>query len=182
MAFELDAEFRDYAEKLALRRRAELGLTEHDRLEPRDLAEDLDVQVFELTGFPGLRPEHQAELQAPETRIVSAVTVVRDGRALIVVNDTHTPERQTNSLAHELAHLLLGHEPGNALDALGNRIWPARDEAEADWLAACLLVPAAALRAALRTHGTQQACARHFGVSDELMRWRCNVNGLRHAA
>lgn len=178
----LDAAFCERAEKLALRQRAALGLTEHDRLDPRDLAEHLGVEVVGLTGFPGLSPEHEAELCEPRSRTLSAVTVLRDGRALIIVNDTHDAERQANSIAHELAHLLLEHEPNTALDALGNRIWPALDEAEATWLGACLLVPGSALRPALRRHGTQATCAAHFGVSAELMRWRCNMNGLRRAA
>ena len=159
-----------------------MRLTPRDRLLPADLAAHHEARLVALSALPGVPAEHVQLLQADDSKELSAFTVLREGRVMIVVNDAHTPERQANSICHEIAHLLLEHRPSSAFDALGNRIFPVRDEAEADWLAGCLLVPAAGLRAVLQTKGGQAGAARHFGVSPELMRWRCNMNGLARVA
>jgi Zn-dependent peptidase ImmA (M78 family) len=106
--------------------------------------------------------------------------VVRDGRALIVFNESHAPTRSANSIAHELAHLILGHEPTNAFDALGNRHFPRELEDEATWLAGCLLVPKDGVQPVLSQYGNDVArAADHFGVSTQLMQWRVNATRWR---
>jgi Zn-dependent peptidase ImmA (M78 family) len=178
LATNLDDEFCERAELLALRWRAKLGLSERERLDPYELVEEMEeVAVMRMADVRGFSADHLAELHAPDSRALSAITVVRGERKLIVINESHTTERQINSLTHELAHLLLAHPPSSAFDALGNRLFPKLMEDEADWLAACLLVPADAIEVSLREHGSQHAAAAHFGVSIELMRWRCNSYG-----
>jgi hypothetical protein len=182
LATGLPAAFCQRAELLALRWRAHLGLTERERLDPRELAEAMDVAVVRMADVPGLSPKHLAELCAEDSKALSALTVVRGERKMVIVNESHSVERQANSLAHELAHLLLEHPPTPAFDALGNRLFPQALEQEADWLAGCLLVPGNGIELALRVHGGKSAAAAHYGVSVELMRWRCNAHGLGHRA
>ena len=135
-----------------------------------------------LSSLPGIPADHRARLLKAESRDLSALTVFREGLALIVVNDAHTPQRQVNSITHELSHVILGHETADRLDADGQRHYPQRLEDEANWLAGALLVPVGQLRQLLAELGGQPAVADHFGVSLELVRWRCNMHGLARRA
>jgi IrrE N-terminal-like domain len=103
--------FKARAERISLAEREALGLTERCRLDPRHLAGTKGVGVVALATLPGLAPEHIARLRDEDPSAFSAAAVVRDSRALIVVNDAHTAERQANSISHEIAHILLEHEP-----------------------------------------------------------------------
>ena len=65
-----------------------------------------------------------------------------------------------------------------ALGVGGCRYWDPALEAEADWLAATLLVPREGALAWRRTGGSDAEGARHFGVSSALFRWRVNQTGV----
>jgi Zn-dependent peptidase ImmA (M78 family) len=177
----LPTDFCEHAELLALRWRARLGLSERERLDPYELAELMGVPVLRMADVPSFSPEHLKVLQDDDVAL-SALTVIRGQHKLIVVNESHTVERQTNSITHELAHVILEHPPTSAFDALGNRMVVDRIEEEANWLSSCLLVPSTGIEAALRAHAGQAAAAAHYGVSRELMRWRCNAYGFGHRA
>jgi Zn-dependent peptidase ImmA (M78 family) len=99
-------------------------------------------------------------------------------RGLIVYNPRDEPGRKANSLAHELAHVILEHEPAPAIGLGGCRHWDGRQEAEADWLGSALLVPRASALAWMLEHDDVDAGARNFGVSVELFRWRVNHTGV----
>ncbi|MHB1571229.1 MAG: ImmA/IrrE family metallo-endopeptidase [Solirubrobacteraceae bacterium] len=107
------------------------------------------------------------------------MTVILGEHKLIVVNDGHTPERQVNTVSHEIAHVLLDHPPGPAFGEFG-RALSKEVEDEADWLAGCLLVPGSGIPATMRLSGGElETAAAHYGVSTELMRWRHNVTRWR---
>lgn len=84
-----------------------------------------------------------------------AVTGLR-GRTLLLYNDQSPPARQRFTLAHELGHLLLGHG-----------VRSMREEDEADFFAAALLMPDALLTALCRRglRLTEHFLTREFGVS-----------------
>jgi IrrE N-terminal-like domain len=170
--------FKSESERLSLAVRLELDLDPSDRFEPRRLADHLGIPVVMLEE---LRPHAEAavdHLHGEGVREFSAATVFRGTRRLVIANSAHPPGRQANSLAHELAHVLLEHEPGPALDELGTRRWRGDDEEEADWLAGSLLVPRAGIIPVMNGCGRDvDAAAAHFGVSRELMRWRFNQTG-----
>lgn len=167
--------FKARAERMALAERGALGLTERCRLDPARLAESKGYPVVVLSALADVPPAAVARLQCDDVEAFSAAAVVLGAHALIVVNDAHTPERQVNSVAHELAHLLLGHEPGIAFGDYGSRTLTGEIEQEADWLAGCLLVPGSGIRATMAAcGGSLDAAANHYGVSLQLMRWRFN--------
>ncbi|MBK9610665.1 MAG: ImmA/IrrE family metallo-endopeptidase [Dehalococcoidia bacterium] len=58
----------------------------------------------------------------------------------IFYNPAQPRGRAANSLAHELAHIVLEHEPEIALASDGNRNWNVVQEEEATWMAATVLV------------------------------------------
>jgi Zn-dependent peptidase ImmA (M78 family) len=174
--------FKAQAERLSLAEREALGLTERCRLDPTLLAESKGYPVIPLSDLEGVPTEHRQRLQAKDPSAFSAAAVVLDNDALIIVNDAHTRVRQVNSVAHELSHLLLGHEPAEAFGDFGSRTVTETHEDEADWLAGCLLVPASGIPATMsECEGKLEAAADRYGVSVQLMRWRFNKTQRRRS-
>jgi Zn-dependent peptidase ImmA (M78 family) len=172
--------FKAEAERQSLAERTSLGLTDRSRLDPARLAAAKGVPVVAIAQLAGVPPEHLKQLQNADPGAFSAAAVVRDRKALIVVNDAHPPARKANSIAHELAHLLLEHDAVPAFGDFGARMLTKTMEDEADWLAGCLLVPASGIRATMAACGGDlEAAADHYGVSVQLMRWRHNVTQWR---
>jgi Zn-dependent peptidase ImmA (M78 family) len=171
--------FKARAERLALEERRRIGLTNRCRLDPRDLASAHGVHVAPLSGLSTLSNKHTAHLHETEPSAFSGVTVVSDEGRLIVVNDAHTPERQANTIAHELAHCLLEHPPTPLFGRFGRELNKDHED-EADWYAGCLLVPGPGIEATMRLSGHDLVvAANHYGISLELMRWRHNSQRWR---
>jgi len=172
--------FKAEANAIARDLRPELGLAPADPLDPRRLAEHLAIPIINLTSLRSEAPGAVARFTTQADReAFSAVTVFRGPQQIIVVNDAHSPARQASSLAHELAHSLLWHEPSSASAADGIPEWNAEQEEEAQWLAGALLISdEAALRIAQQRLSLEEA-ARAYGTSIEMMRGRINVTAAR---
>lgn len=171
--------FKSEANTLARAVRAELGLAAADALDPWVLATHLGIPLLPLSALAEAIPEAVAYLTSGDSSALSAVTVFRGTRRLIVHNDAHSRQRQASDLAHELAHALLQHRPHAAFDALGCRVWREVEEAEAEWLAGALLVSEDAALAVVRRGLTILEAARAYGVSEAMMRFRLNVTAAR---
>jgi IrrE N-terminal-like domain len=172
--------FKAEAERIALREREALGHGPRDRLDPRDLAVHRNVVVLPLESLRAVIPDDIEHLLVVDVSCFSAATVIRGGRAMVVYNESHALVRCVNSIAHELAHLILEHEPTSAFDAFGHRNFPSDAEEEATWLAGCLLVPKDGIRLVMASYGNDVARgATHFGVSTQLMQWRINATTRR---
>lgn len=171
--------FKAEAERRALRIRRQLGLSGRDRLDPQDLADHLGVYVIPLTDLTGdVKAAASIDRMLAPRAGFSAVTVCVGERRLIVYNPRHPDGRRANSLAHELSHIVMGHEPKPALGPWGCRDWDEVQEAEADWQAAALLVPREGAFWWMEPGRTIAAGAAHFGVSEALFRWRVNQTGV----
>ena len=140
------------ADRLAAAVRAELGLGVHDPLDPRRLAEAYGVPICAITDLvaAGADPTSVYRLTVVQPGCFSAGTVFAGTSRLIIFNPVHPEGRLANSLAHELAHLLLEHTPGPAIGPGGCRVWDPEMEGQADLLAAVLLVPRDAALACAR--------------------------------
>lgn len=179
MSSKLRRGFKSEAERLAISTRRQLRLSVRDRLDGLELARHLRVPVLSLLDLRSdvTDPRSIDLLLAPRAGF-SAVTVCAESRTLIVFNPAHPPGRRSNSLVHELAHILLRHDPAPALDHVGCRHWDEQAESEADWLAGVLLVPREGALWWVRNAGDLAAGATHFGVSEALFRWRVNQTGV----
>jgi hypothetical protein len=179
VADELRRGFKKEAETLAQLVRAELGLGTLDRLDCAVLAETWGIPIVTLGELreDGASESSIQHLLGSEAGF-SAATICVGHRRLIVYNPRHSARRIANSLAHELSHTLLEHEPAPAIGLGGCRRWNGAQEAEADWLAGALLVPRESALAWLRSGGDLPEGARHFGVSLELFTWRVNHTGV----
>lgn len=170
--------FKTEANQRANEIRSELGLGPLDPLDPRRLADELCIPVFNLTEMAKLDPTIR-HLVDVDTTAFSAVTIFAGRRRGIVHNDTHSLGRQNSNLAHELSHGLLIHPPTPALGATGCRVWDPVVEDEANWLAGALLVSEAATIEIVKRDINLAIAADHFAVSEEMVRWRVNMTGAR---
>jgi Zn-dependent peptidase ImmA (M78 family) len=171
--------FKSQAENISAELRDELELTLHQRLDCNELAEHLCIPVDPVTILVdwGASREAMARLLAPEMGF-SAMTQYRGSRCRIFYNPTHSPARTANSIAHELSHVILEHEPSRAIAADGTRSFDPDQEDEAEWQAGALVVPREGALRWLSTGGSLTAGAKHFGVSVELFSWRANQTGV----
>jgi Zn-dependent peptidase ImmA (M78 family) len=179
---DLSLEFRLSAEKISLAHRRKLSYGATERLCEKRLVEDLGVPLASLTDFFEVEPHAVFELYTHQARRAAfSATAVCDGNRPIgvVFNDAHESVRQRADIAHEWAHIHLGHLPSSIRDADGRRIYPELEEAEAHWLGPALLVPRDGLLAVLRRNPRLIAVAEHFDVSLELVRFRYNTTGCK---
>ena len=174
--------FKSACEKLAEEHRHELGLALHDPLDAEALASRLGVTVWWPKDVPNLSPDCLRQLTVNDRDAWSAVTLRVGREHLTIVNSSHPLTRQRNSVVHELAHLLLEHEP-NRIDVskkgfLLLNSFEGEQEKEADWLSGALLVPREGLRKIFHRTQNPKRLATHFDVSPKLLEWRLRMTGV----
>jgi Zn-dependent peptidase ImmA (M78 family) len=135
--------FKAEAERLAERIRTQLGLHPHDRVEIRQLAKHLNVEVI-----PADRLVDRArleELERIQPGAFSAATFhLPEGRTIAVYNPcSREPGRTNSDIGHEIAHILLDHDVREIQQIAGHTFITCNpeQEEEATWLAGCLLLP-----------------------------------------
>jgi len=175
--------FKTWCENAALGYRRELGLARFGALNPRLLASRLDVKVWTPDEVPGVPSAALRQLTEVDPFGWSAVTICLRDRAAIITNDRHLPERQNNSIAHELSHLILEHRPAQVfVSNTGQMMLSHYDrvqEEEADCLSGTLLVPRAALLHVLASGYDHARAAAHFVVTQDLLKMRINLTGVQ---
>lgn len=175
--------FKAWCERAAGEYRQGLGVRLDSRLDPYALAASLDVRVATPKDLPGLSETSITQLTVTEPDSWSAVTMSQGGIKLVILNSGHSARRQANSLCHELAHIVLNHRSDDTQLSRQGFLFRSRfnndQEEEADWLAACLLVPAEGLFRACWRMRSPESLAEHFGVSRDLIEWRLRMTGAR---
>jgi hypothetical protein len=174
--------FKSRCENIAIGLRRELGLTRTAPLSPYALAAYLEIPVLKLSDIPGLDSSDIRQLLVVDPDAWSAITVSNAGRDAIIINPSHRGGRPATDIMHEIAHLLLGHEPSTMFyvgdDDIALRGYNRGAEEEASWLAGALLLPREALTR-IRSRGISDAEARtEYGVSQDLLRFRTDVTGI----
>jgi len=166
--------FKDECEEIARETREELGLDDEQRFDPWALAEFLHIDVDSIESLDQSTSRDVRRLTKFDHDRFSAATAFCKPECRIVFNPAHPPARQRESVAHELGHVLVEHEPTwPPFDEEGKRFSREQEEAEADYMAAALLVPASGLPAVLADYGGDiAATADHYGVTVDLMRQR----------
>ncbi len=160
--------------------RNDLGLSKFDAFDPFVYAESLNVRcvaVSLLSNCAEWALEHVTGLGRKE---FSAATVYREGRAIVVYNDSNTPARQRSDVSHELAHIILKHRPRPFLGDGGCRVWDKEQkeqEEEAAWLSGVLLVPNDTALAIARQGVDVAEVAADYGVSIKMLKYRLNMSG-----
>jgi Zn-dependent peptidase ImmA (M78 family) len=144
------------------------------------LAKHLNATIVALSEFGDEYPDAVAQLLKRDPGAFSAMTVpIEDGRRIIVVNDSHDTGRQNANIAHELAHIVLGHEFTLPIDTSGCRVIDQEVEEEANWLGPTILIPDEAALHILRREMSTDEAKKTYGVSGPLLRMRINASGAR---
>ena len=171
-----------WCERTSREYRSSLGVPLADALDPRRLANLLGVRVTTPEAIPGLSRETVFHLTRVDRDSWSAVTISHNGKRLVVLNSGQSEARQTSSLAHELAHIILNHTTDQAVLSdegfLFRGNYDAVQEEEANWLAGCMLVPRDGLLAACRRSADHRYLAVRFGVSRDMIAWRLRMTGV----
>lgn len=171
--------FKTEAERLADRTRAHLGLQPHAHMPIRDLAAHLNVKIYSADDLVG-RADLE-ELNQLQPGAFSAATFhLPGGQTAIVSNPFNEPGRINSDIAHEIAHLLLGHDV-REIQQLGGHTFFTCDpeqEEEANWLVGCLLLPRALLLREAFAGSDPAAIAQKHHVSVPMARFRLNASGV----
>jgi len=174
--------FKTWAERTAAGLRREMGLAAHAPLAPADLARFLDVQLWTPQDLPGLSTAARNQLLVHDPGGWSAVSCTVNGRDVVIYNPRHSIGRQASDIAHELAHIILNHEPGKMVMSQDGgmimRSYDPKQEEEANWLGWCLLLPREALVRATKARYSVAQTAQAFGVSEQLVTYRLRMTGV----
>ena len=174
--------FKAWSERTSVEYRRALGIPLAVALDPYRLAELLGVRVTTAERIPTLTKESLHQLTVEDRESWSAVTLCLGDRRLVILNSGHSPVRQTSSLVHELAHVILNHSSDSTRlseeGLLFRACYDKEKEDEADWLAGCLLVPRDGLMEAYRKTQSNARLAGWFGVSEQMITWRLRKTGV----
>lgn len=174
--------FKTWCETIASQKRRSLKVPSTGPLDPYMLAKDMGVAVIYIEQVPNLAPGTLEQLTQHDPDSWSAVTVCWNNKYLIVMNSAHAKTRQSSSLMHELAHLIIGHKPAR-LDITPDSLmilstYDKTNEEEANWLASALLLPRDALLHIRRRGLTNEDTAALYGCSTSMVLFRINMTGV----
>src|SRR5262249_27483804 len=135
------------------------------------------VRLCDLTEAPAEAIRHLTKV---EPGAFSAMTVpLSDTERVIIYNHTHSSGRRNSNIAHEIAHLALGHKFTLPIDTTGCRIIDRDVEDEANWLGPTILISNEGAIHILRQDMDAQTACELYGVSKDVLRMRINASGAR---
>jgi len=174
--------FKTWCENAARGYRRELGLSPIGRLDPRILAKHLRITIWAPAEIPGLDPKDVQHLTVTARESWSAATLRNGDASLIIINNRHSETRQNNSLAHEIGHIVLRHEPAKMYVTPDGLMMMSEyndmHEEEATWFAGAILLPRDALLDVIRRGLPDRDAADYFGVSVAVFQMRRNRTGV----
>ncbi len=170
--------FKTQAEQQARDYRQALSIRSSQPLPAKSLAEHLGIHVISPDQIPGLDSSHADWLSNFDSMwSAGAVAIPERNRVFIVYNSAHSGPRQESDILHEIAHIICKHAAAaSGLNGIF-RTYDKGQEEEARYLGACLQLPRDGLVWALRHGMTKKQIAKHFGASEDLVRYRQNVTG-----
>jgi Zn-dependent peptidase ImmA (M78 family) len=155
------------------------GARPHHRFDASALAKQLKLIV--VADANQLRQHLTLETQTAEQLFLNGsqdwsggATADRpDGTRVVILNPTHSPQRQMATLMEEICHILLGHERSSITPHQQQlRDYHRRIEEEAYGVGAAVLLPCADLTARIEEGWSERRIAEFFGVSVSLVRFR----------
>lgn len=178
----LERGFKAWAERTAEGIRRDLELSATEPLEPRKLAEHLDVRLVSPEQLAGLPTDILRQLLEVDPWGWSATTLVLPNATIVIYNPKKSKGRQASDIIHELAHIILGHEPSTVVFSedgqLATRTFDQTQEDQANWLGWALLLPREALMSARRARMPAAQVADMYGVTEQLVAFRSRMTGV----
>jgi transcriptional regulator with XRE-family HTH domain len=169
-------------EATAERFRADLGLALDEPLDSLRIEVD-GIQMIPVGKTNCLDARTVRQLRRDAGSEWSAMSVpldTEDETWTVLLNDSHTVERQRVTVLEELWHILLGHKLtriARVAEAYG-RTYDEREEHDAYYLASASLLPKSAMIDAVSKNRSSDQIARVFGTSSELVDYRIKRLGL----
>jgi transcriptional regulator with XRE-family HTH domain len=169
-------------EKAAEKFRTDLGLSPDEPLDSLRLEVD-GVQVIPVGKTNCLDVRTVSQLRGSAGAEWSAMSIpldFEDGKWAVLMNDSHTVERQRVTLLEEFWHILLGHKLtkiARVAEAYG-RTYDKPEEHDAYYLAAATLLPRTAIVDGVSKKCSSEQIAKLFGTSPELVDYRIKRLGL----
>ena len=171
--------FKAEAERLSMRIRQQIGVSEEAPINVKDLARHLNVEVFSASDLVSDTRLRQLEDEQPGA--FSAATFhLPNGRMAAVYNPLVDPARTKSDITHELAHVLLDHKVRDLQQIAGHTFLTCdpEQEEEANWLAGCLLLPRSLLLKEAYVGADAATIAQRYGVTLSMARFRLNTSGV----
>jgi Zn-dependent peptidase ImmA (M78 family) len=159
-----------------------MGLSAEDRLDVWKVADHFRVSVVSADRLVAL--VDLEELERIQAFAFSAATFEIEGRTIIVYNPLRNPGRRNSDIAHELAHVILGHELSEVREVGGMpfRTCKPIEEEEATSFGATLLLPRPLLLNAARRGASVEQISRTYNVTLDMARYRFNTSGVAKQA
>ena len=173
---------KDELEETAEQFRADLGLGDDDALDSLRIEVE-GISIVPLTKTSCLDAGTVRQLREGAGAEWSAMSVpldVENDTWAVLLNDSHSRERQRVTVLEEYWHILLGHKLtkiSKVAEAFG-RTYDAAEEHDAYYLASASLLPKAAVVKAVSQNLASGQIAQKFGTSPELVDYRIKRLGL----
>ncbi|MHC2435915.1 helix-turn-helix domain-containing protein [Bradyrhizobium sp. USDA 4451] len=169
-------------EQAAEKFRTDLGLSQNEPIDSLRIEVD-GVQVVPVGKTNCLDAHTVSHLRGTAGGEWSAMTVPLDAENetwVVLLNDSHTIERQRVTLLEEYWHILLGHKLtkiARVAESYG-RTYDKAEEHDAYYLASAVLLPRTAVIEAVSKKRSSNDIAQLFGTSNELVEYRIKRLGL----
>ena len=172
--------FKAEAERLARDVWSAMGLAPNDPVDAIKLARHMGCRVRPADALVDIaKLERLYRIQ--KDAFFACTFKLPGDRYAIVFNPLMSDRRRNSDIAHEVAHIVLGHRLSR-LERLGDVAFLAGDkqqEDEAAWLSGCLLLPRFALIHDLRKGRKLDAIARKRTLSKDMVEYRFRVTGVQ---
>jgi len=173
--------FKAQAERISATARQALGVSAIGPLDAKRYAEHVGVHILTIEEM-GLSAEARRQLLEIDPTSWSGMAIRESGLIGVLVNPTHSHERQESTMMHELSHIVLKHVPVRVdVSSAGILLvseYSEDDEDEANWLAGALLLPRDALNRHREKGWPATKIIAHFGVSQDMYNWRVRMTGV----
>lgn len=174
--------FKSEAERTAAQQRQLLSSPTNEPINPFQLLAKHAITVRTPADVQALAlmPHDTLRILGEHGNCWSALTVRTPSGTVVVHNPHHEKPRQHSNLTHELAHVLLKHQPGALQTVAGcvMRDFDEIQEEEAACLGDTILVPREALALAARRRMTLSDTAQWLGASEQLASYRAHATGI----
>lgn len=155
-----------------------LGVPTSAALDPWAAAASVEIRVLGDEYFETRQQSIRVALTAASASWSGGALRVGDDY-LIILNPLHDRVRQRTTLAEELTHIVMGHEPSWLDPVAGTRTHDPEVEQQAYEVGGAMLLPYSQLFWHVKRKATCASIAGHYKVSEHFVRYRINRCGLR---
>lgn len=174
--------FKAEAERLACELRDEIGILHDAPLCPRLLAKHLEIPVQKISELQLDEVTIDRLCNSGNDQFFGCVIPLGVSKKGIIHNDFVGEMRQNSDIAHEIAHILLGHPLTQPYLGDGERSYDAVLEHEARELGMTLLITKKAALKIAMGHVSDRIAADKYGVSPKLLAYRIRMTNAKNWA